>query len=134
MAHPAPPVEPRDESAPPDPSQARPDPDPPVDAEALADAETIRRIRALPPEIGALLLSVGVLGVVLPGVLGTPALVAGGLALWPRGFRKVDDWLGRRFPTVHHQGMRQLDRFLDDLERRYPYRRGGGEAPPDPRP
>lgn len=38
-----------------------------------------RRIEDLPKEVGVMLVSVGVLGFVLPAVAGTPAIVAGGL-------------------------------------------------------
>jgi hypothetical protein len=70
-------------------------------------------------ELGVMLVSAGVVGVVLPGP-GIPALVAGGLILWPEGFGKMEGWLRRRFSAVHRQGMGQIERFLTDLERRYP--------------
>lgn len=79
-----------------------------------------RRIAKMPREVGVLLVTIGVLGVALPGLVGTPALLAGGLLLWPRGFRSVDAWLARRCPGLHHHGTAQLMRFLDDMERRYP--------------
>jgi uncharacterized membrane protein YbaN (DUF454 family) len=44
----------------------------------------------LPKEVGVMLVSVGVLGFVLPAVAGTPAIVAGGLVLWPRTFGKLE--------------------------------------------
>ena len=67
-----------------------------------------------------MLVSVGALGIVLPGLMGTPAIIAGGLVLWPGTFGGVEDWLRRRNPGLYHRGMKQLGRFLDDLERRYP--------------
>ena len=79
------------------------------------------RLEDLPKELGVLLASVGVLGFVLPGVAGTPALIAGGLVLWPRTFGKVEGWFSRRFPAAHRKSMQQVGRFLDDLERRYPH-------------
>lgn len=87
-----------------------------------ADIEetTVRRIKHLPREVGVMLVSVGALGVVLPGMLGTPAIIAGGLVLWPGTFGRVEDWFRRRNPTLYQRGMKQLDRYLDDLERRYP--------------
>jgi hypothetical protein len=81
------------------------------------------RMEDLPKEVGVLLASVGVLGFVLPGVAGAPALIAGGLVLWPRTFGKVEGWLQGRFPAAHRKSMRQVGRFLDDLERRYPHER-----------
>lgn len=92
--------------------------DPPA-APAAGD-ESSRRIEELPREVGVMLLSVGALGFVLPAMAGTPALLAGGLVLWPRTFGRVDRWLQRRYPVIHREGMRQVSRYLDDLERRYP--------------
>jgi hypothetical protein len=84
------------------------------------EEEVLRQIRNLPPELAVLLLSVGVLGFVLPGIIGTPAIIAGGLALWPKAFGHAETWFGRRFPVVHSKSLRQMGRFLGDLERRYP--------------
>ena len=78
------------------------------------------RLEDLPKELGVLLASVGVLGVVLPGIAGAPALIAGGLVLWPKTFGKVEGWFSDRFPVAHRESMRQVGRFLDDLDRRYP--------------
>ena len=88
----------------------------------LTDEEVLKRIRDLPPEIAVLLISVGCLGFVLPGVMGTPAIVAGGLVLWPSKFARVEVWFEKQFPKIHHKSMEQMNRFLDDLERRYPTR------------
>ncbi len=78
------------------------------------------RLADLPKEVGVLLVTIGTMGVVLPGIVGTPALLAGGLMLWPRGFRVVNGWLERKCPKLHGHGAAQLIRYLDDLERRYP--------------
>ena len=78
------------------------------------------RLAALPKEVGVLLVTIGTMGIVLPGIVGTPALLAGGLMLWPRGFRTVNGWLQRKCPKIHSHGAAQLIRYLDDLERRYP--------------
>ena len=66
-----------------------------------------------------MLVSAGLIGVVLPGP-GAPALVAGGLILWPDAFGKVERWARRRFPQAHRKGIGHINRFLSDLERRYP--------------
>jgi hypothetical protein len=79
-----------------------------------------RRIEDLPKEVGVMLLSVGALGFVLPAVAGTPAMLAGGMVLWPHTFGKLERWLQRRYPVMHREGMRQVARYLDDLERRFP--------------
>jgi hypothetical protein len=98
--------------------EAEPHPDDPTaDAE---DAALARRLTELPREVGVMLVTVGALGWVLPGMIGTPALIAGGLVLWPRKFSQVESWFEKRFPAVHRKSVRQIDRFLDDLERRYP--------------
>src|SRR3954453_7292223 len=74
----------------------------------------------LPPEVGALLMVVGVAGLLLPGPVGSPFFVAGGVALWPSAFGRVEGWFRRKFPVMHRKGMEQMGRYLDDLERRYP--------------
>jgi hypothetical protein len=88
-------------------------------APPIAGDPALVRIQELPREVGAMLVSVGVLGWVLPGMMGTPALIAGGLVLWPSAFGRVEGWFQRRYPELHKQGMRQVGRYLDDLERRY---------------
>lgn len=103
------------ESAEKSPSQA-------VELPSAEDPEGIgqTRLPALPPQIGILLTVVGTAGVVLPGMIGTPFLVAGGIALWPSGFRKVERWLMKISPKVYETGVQQIEQFLADLERRYP--------------
>jgi hypothetical protein len=73
------------------------------------------RVEELPKEAGWLLITAGVVGLVVPGVLGTPFLLAGAVVLAPGGSRLLSRWAG-------HSAMRQIGRFLDDLERRYPRR------------
>ncbi len=69
----------------------------------------------LPKEAGWLLITAGVVGLVVPGVMGTPFLLAGAVVLAPGGSQLLSRWAG-------HSAMRQVSRFLDDLERRYPRR------------
>jgi hypothetical protein len=106
---PGPPIEARASSGEPGP-----------DGSGAVDNAAVRRIQDLPKEVGVMLASVGVLGVVLPGVMGAPALIAGGLVLWPGAFGGLDRWFQRRNPDLHRRAMKQIGRFLDDLERRYP--------------
>jgi hypothetical protein len=73
------------------------------------------RVEQLPKEAGWLLITAGVVGLVVPGVLGTPFLLAGAVVLVPGGSKLLSRWAG-------HSAMRQVGRFLDDLERRYPRR------------
>ena len=86
----------------------------PTEAEATSmqppQEEMEDRLAALPKEVGVLLVTIGAMGVVLPGIVGTPALLAGGLLLW----------LQRKCPKILRHGAAQLIRYLDDLERRYP--------------
>ena len=56
-----------------------------------------------PRELGVMLVSAGLIGVVLPGP-GVPALVAGGLILWPKGFGKAEQWLRGSFPECIARG------------------------------
>jgi hypothetical protein len=56
----------------------------------------------------------------MPGPIGTPFLIMGGLVLWPSAFERIEACLGRRFPKLHHQTLIQMNRFLADLDRRYP--------------
>lgn len=89
-------------------------------APSSSDAQ---RIVHLPKEVGMLLLVAGLTGGVLPpppGPFDLMLMLSGGLVLWPRSFLSIDGWVGKRFTIVHHAGMGFLDRFLVDLERRYP--------------
>ncbi len=92
----------------------------PIPADSSATSDGLPTLADLPKELGVLLASVGVLGVVLPGIAGAPALIAGGLVLWPKTFGKVENWFQGRFPDTHRQSMRQVGRFLGDLAQRYP--------------
>lgn len=73
------------------------------------------RVKQLSKEAGWLLITAGIVGLVVPGVLGTPFLLAGAVVLVPGGSKLLSRWAGR-------SAMRQIGRFLDDLERRYPRR------------
>ncbi|WZO98052.1 hypothetical protein EP7_005105 [Isosphaeraceae bacterium EP7] len=79
------------------------------------------RLGKLPRELGILLVSVGAVGTLLPGIVGAPAIVAGGLVLWPTAFGRVEGWLRRTCPDIHRQGFNQIGRYLDDMGRRYPW-------------
>lgn len=80
----------------------------------------LEKFKELPKEVGVMLVTAGIVGLILPGP-GTPALIAGGLALWPKAFSKLEFWLERHHPMVHRHSMQQIHRFLNDLEKRYPY-------------
>jgi hypothetical protein len=82
--------------------------------------EEVERIRAMPKEVGVLLVVAGIGGLLLPGPVGSPFLVLGGVILWPRAFSRVETFLERKCPRLHRRSVRQMRRFLDDLEARYP--------------
>ena len=89
-------------------------------ADAPSDEDVVERVEHLSHGVGWLLISAGVVGLVVPGVLGTPFLVMGALALWPGNRKTVERWRQGHSPKMFHGSMRQINRFLDDLERRYP--------------
>ena len=55
-------------------------------------------LESLPKEVGVLLIIVGIGGVALPGPIGAPFLVLGGVVLFPSVFRKIDQGMQQRFP------------------------------------
>jgi hypothetical protein len=77
-------------------------------------------IGTLPKEVGVLLVIVGIGGLLLPGPVGSPFLLLGAVTLWPSAFGKLEVAFRNRFPKLHGEGMRQVKRFLADLDRRYP--------------
>jgi hypothetical protein len=82
--------------------------------------EQIRKVRAMPTEVGVLLIVSGIGGILLPGPVGTPFLVLGCMILWPKAFHRVGICLESHLPKMHHHGVKQINRFLDDLDKRYP--------------
>jgi hypothetical protein len=46
--------------------------------------------------------------------------LSGTLVPWFRGLRAVEDWAREKYPGMHRRGMDLLNRFSEDLERRYP--------------
>lgn len=78
------------------------------------------RITHLPPAVGVVLAGIGAAGLVIPGPFGTPFLVAGGLVLAPRLFGSVDRFFQRRFPQAYGAGMQVVERFVSDMEKRFP--------------
>lgn len=112
----------------------------PADIPAAAQPGPVMALRALPREepgpaqdevpdprmgylaqdVGWLLVTAGVIGIVVPGVLGTPFLVMGAMALWPGNRERVERWRQGGAPKCLNGGIKQINRFLDDVERRYP--------------
>ena len=83
------------------------------------ESKDINTIKNLPKELGVMLITAGIVGFILPGP-GTPAIIAGGLVLWPRAFGKLESWLQQAHPKVHREGIKHINRFLSDLQKRYP--------------
>lgn len=90
------------------------------DPDFVEDVRQVHRIEKLPKEVGVLLIVAGVGGILLPGPVGSPFVILGGVILWPRAFHRVEACFLKRFPRLHHQSVRQIGRFLQDLDRRYP--------------
>jgi hypothetical protein len=90
-----------------------------TDGTAL-DEQVVLRITNVPRDVGWMMVSVGLLGVILPGIIGTPFLVTGIAVLTPGGPRLLARWARRDRNGVMLAGLRQMGRWLDDLERRYP--------------
>ncbi len=84
------------------------------------DEQALLRILDVPRDVGWLMVSVGVVGVILPGLPGTPFLLAGVAVLAPGGPRLLTRWVGRKPKGMVHAGLTLIGRWLDDLERRYP--------------
>jgi hypothetical protein len=90
-------------------------------AERAAELGTVLRVETLSREVGWLLITAGIIGFIIPGVLGTPFLLAGALVVVPGGPKLLSRWTGRNPAKFVDSATRQIGRFLDDLERRYPH-------------
>ena len=106
------------------PAAAAPSADP-NGAEAKADRRAedekiILRIEHLPRDMAWLMVLVGVLGVALQAIIGTPFLIAGIGMLAPGGPKALLRLADREPTGFMHAGLKQMVRWLDDFERRYP--------------
>jgi hypothetical protein len=90
--------------------------------ERVADEQTTLLIENLPREAGWVLVTAGVVGLIVPGIMGAPFLLAGAVVLTPGGSRRLSRWVGHKPPKLVHSAVRKISRFLDNLERRYPRR------------
>ena len=90
------------------------------DAAEARHQESMEMLGKLPPEIGMLLIISGIAGVLLPGPVGMPLLIAGGVTMWPKTFEPIERWFSRRFPVVHREGVFQIKEFITDLQNRFP--------------
>src|SRR5437879_6361296 len=87
--------------------------------DAILSTDSVK-LTSLPREIGVLFVVAGIGGILLPGPVGTPFLLVGGVVLCPKLFQSVERRFEKRFPKLHREGMKQLTRFVLDLEKRYP--------------
>lgn len=85
-------------------------------------ADTASGSRYLPPDVGYLLVASGLIGFVVPGVFGLDLLALGTFMLWPGNQRRIESWLAGHpsTPRIFRGSIKQVNRFLDSLERRYP--------------
>lgn len=88
--------------------------------QAREDEEVVERVEHLNRNVGWVLISAGLVGLVMPGIIGTPFLIMGALALWPGNRKTVERWRKGHSPKIFHGSMKQINRFLDDLEKHYP--------------
>ena len=88
--------------------------------ERQQDKAVVERVEHLTQDMGWVLVMAGVVGIIVPGVLGMPFLIMGALVLWPGTRERVQHWWEGQPPKFLHGSMKQINRFLDDLERRYP--------------
>lgn len=77
-------------------------------------------VEHLPKDVGWMLVTAGVIGMIMPGVLGTPFLLVGAAALWPGNQKRLQRWREGHSPQWFRGGAKQINRFLKDLEQRYP--------------
>ena len=87
---------------------------------ATATDDQHELLGTLPRELSWLLITAGIGGILLPGPVGTPFLLLGGATLFPRFFATLESGFRRRFPRCHERGLQQIQRYIADMERRYP--------------
>jgi hypothetical protein len=80
-------------------------------------------LERMTPEVGWMMIGVGVLGVILPGLPGWPFFLIGGAVLIPGGKGRVGKWIDQHPGPVTNRSVKIVERFMDDLDSRYPRRR-----------
>ncbi len=80
----------------------------------------IEMLGKLPTEIGTMLMALGIAGILLPGPVDAPMLIAGALVIWPKTFSPLERSFAKWFPGIHREGVGQIKRFISDLNRRFP--------------
>jgi hypothetical protein len=88
--------------------------------EPLSRKDALSRIEKLPRDVGWMLLTGGLMSEVVMGL--PPFWVLGILILYPQIGGSLAGFLERKAPGVLSASLDFVDRYLDDLERRYPRR------------
>lgn len=88
------------------------------------DASILARLTRLPAAVGLVMMAAGVVVLPFPGPFGTPLIVFGGLVVAPKTFGKLNDYGKKRFPKVRRHALEMIERFLNDMEKRYPSQSG----------
>lgn len=79
-----------------------------------------QRLRLLPKESGVALMGFGIIGVLLLDPFDIVFVLVGALVFTPTLFQRTEHWVQARFPRLHREGRRHIDRYIDDFERRFP--------------
>ena len=103
---------------------AAPEPSPPPLQLHFQLAETIG---SLPKDLAVMLISLGVVGVAIPGPIppGVSFILLGTVILWPNMLVRTGGPLAQRFPRVFRMLINFADDLHEGLDRRYP---GSGRA------
>lgn len=88
--------------------------------ESMGGEDAPELLGKIPPEIAMLLVLSGIAGIILPGPIGTPLLLAGGVTIWPKTFQPMERWFSKRFPAAHREGVYQIKQFISHIENRFP--------------
>jgi hypothetical protein len=92
----------------------------PDSANPADEDDTLRRIENLPRDVGWLMVYMGVVGVIVPGIPGGPFFIAAAAVLAPGGPKLMSRWAGGNPSGFVRTSLKQVLRFVDDLEHRYP--------------
>jgi hypothetical protein len=79
-----------------------------------------QELRMLPKECGVALMGFGIIGVMLLDPFDVFFVLAGALVFTPQLFHRTELCIQARFPGLHREGRRYIDRFIDAFEKRYP--------------
>ena len=92
-------------------------------AEPIDHGVEKRQYRGMPKELGVLLVVAGIGGILLPGPIGTPILLLGGVILWPKAFKKWTPAWRSVFPGCTESGIARA--------RSLPQRHESSVSPPE---